>query len=82
MFVGGSALVTETYRVEEKAKAQGLHDLIVFCTTATSSFASGLLLKANGWAILNYVAAPFLIIVTIAMLWMILQRRTAQPPAL
>jgi MFS family permease len=79
MFVGGSALVTETYRVEEKAKAQGLHDLLVFCTTATSSFASGLLLKANGWAILNYVAAPFLIVVTIAMLWMMMQRRGAQP---
>ena len=77
MFVGGSALVTETYRSEEKAKAQGLHDLIVFCTTATSSFASGLLLKANGWAILNYVAAPFLIVVTVAMLWMLVQRRAA-----
>ena len=82
MFVGGSALVTETYRVEEKAKAQGLHDLLVFCTTATSSFASGLLLKANGWAILNYVAAPFLIVVTIAMLWMMVQRRGAQPVTL
>ena len=81
MFVGGSALVTESYRVEEKAKAQGLHDLIVFCTTATSSFASGLLLKANGWAILNYVAAPFLIIVTIAMLWMLMQRRATLSPA-
>jgi MFS family permease len=82
MFVGGSALVTETYRVEEKAKAQGLHDLLVFCTTATSSFASGLLLKANGWAILNYVAAPFLVIVTVAMLWMIVRRKVAQPLAL
>lgn len=76
MFVGGSALVTESYRVEEKAKAQGLHDLLVFCTTATSSFASGLLLKANGWAILNYVAAPFLVIVTVAILWMLMQRRS------
>ncbi len=75
MFVGGSTLVTESYRPEEKAKVQGLHDLLVFCMTATSSFASGLLLKANGWAILNYVAAPFLIIVTIAMLWMLMQRR-------
>ena len=81
MFVGGSALVTETYRVEEKAKAQGLHDLIVFCTTATSSFASGLLLKANGWAILNYVAAPFLIVVTVAMLWMWMGMRRRTAPA-
>lgn len=69
MFVGGSALVTESYLPQEKAKAQGLHDLLVFCTTATSSFSSGLLLKANGWDILNYVAMPFLIIVAVAMVW-------------
>ncbi len=74
MFVGGSALVTEAYQPQEKAKAQGLHDLLVFCTTATSSFSSGLLLKANGWNILNYVAMPFLAIVTIAIVWLMLKR--------
>jgi MFS family permease len=74
MFVGGSALVTEAYQPQEKAKAQGLHDLLVFCTTATSSFSSGLLLKANGWDILNYVAMPFLAIVTIAIVWLMLKR--------
>jgi MFS family permease len=77
MFVGGSTLVTESYLPQEKAKAQGMHDLLVFCTTATSSFASGLLLKANGWVILNYVAMPFLMCATLAMLWMLVQRRTA-----
>jgi MFS family permease len=74
MFVGGSALVTESYHPQEKAKAQGLHDLLVFCTTATSSFCSGLLLKANGWDILNYVAMPFLLIVTVATVWLKLKR--------
>ena len=77
MFVGGSTLVTESYLPQEKAKAQGMHDLLVFCTTATSSFASGLLLKANGWVILNYVAMPFLLFATLAMLWMLMQRRAA-----
>jgi MFS family permease len=75
MFVGGSTLLTECYRPEEKAKAQGLHDLLVFCTTATSSFTSGLLLKANGWVILNYVAMPFLLFATTGMVWMLLSRR-------
>ena len=75
MFVGGSTLLTECYRPSKKAKAQGLHDLLVFCTTATSSFSSGLLLKVNGWVILNYVAMPFLLIAAIAMVWMLLQRR-------
>ena len=78
MFVGGSALVTESYLPQEKAKAQGLHDLLVFCTTATSSFSSGLLLKANGWDILNYVAMPFLIIVAAAMLWLKVKRSQSE----
>ena len=76
MFVGGSALLTECYRPSEKARAQGLHDLLVFCTTATSSFASGLLLKANGWVMLNYVALPFLVLAAFAIAWMFTQRRT------
>jgi len=74
MFVGGSTLLTETYLPAEKAKAQGLHDLLVFVTTATSSFSSGLLLKANGWTILNYAAIPFLIIVAVAAGWLLLRR--------
>lgn len=75
MFVGGSTLLTESYQPSEKARAQGLHDLLVFCTTATSSFGSGLLLKANGWAMLNYVAMPVLVISAVATLWLLVRRR-------
>lgn len=75
MFVGGSTLLTECYQPAEKARAQGLHDLLVFCTTATSSFASGLLLKANGWAMLNYTAMPVLLISGVATLWLLMRRR-------
>lgn len=78
MFVGGSTLLTECYLPQEKAKAQGFHDLLVFCTTATSSLASGLLLKANGWVILNYVAMPFLFIAMLAMLWLMAKRNKLQ----
>jgi MFS family permease len=82
MFVGGSTLLTESYQPTEKARAQGLHDLLVFCTTATSSFSSGLLLKANGWAMLNYAAMPVLAIAGAAMLWLWIRRRLAGPPGL
>jgi MFS family permease len=81
MFVGGSTLLTECYHPSEKAKAQGLHDLLVFCTTATSSFSSGLLLKANGWLILNYVAMPFLVIAALAVGWLLMQRHAAAATA-
>ncbi|MBL8516071.1 MAG: MFS transporter [Betaproteobacteria bacterium] len=77
MFVGGSTLLTGTYRVSERAKAQGLHDLLVFGTTAASSFASGLILKANGWMMLNHVALPFIAASGVAVLWLMTRPQAA-----
>jgi MFS family permease len=77
MYVGGTTLLTEAYRPAEKAKAQGANEILVFCTTATSSFASGVLVNASGWNTLNYVALPFLAIAGSAALWLALRRRAA-----
>jgi MFS family permease len=76
MYVGGTTLLTEAYRPAEKAKAQGANEILVFCTTATSSFTSGVLVNAAGWNTLNYVALPFLVIAGSAALWLALRRRT------
>ncbi len=81
MYVGGTTLLTETYRPAEKAKAQGANEILVFCTTATSSFASGVLVNASGWNTLNYVALPFLAIAGSAALWLALRRRAAAAAA-
>ena len=67
MFVGGSTLLTETYRPNEKAKAQGAHDFLVFCVTAMSSFASGVLVNTAGWTTLQWTATPFLLICAVAL---------------
>jgi MFS family permease len=80
MYVGGTTLLTEAYRPAEKAKTQGANEILVFCTTATSSFASGVLVNAAGWNTLNYVALPFLAIAGAAALWLAMKRR-AQPTA-
>ncbi len=70
MYVGGTTLLTEAYRPSEKAKTQGMHDFLVFGVTIVSSFSSGLLLKSNGWQMLNYVAIPFLAVAGLACGWM------------
>ncbi|HSD41937.1 MAG TPA: MFS transporter [Burkholderiales bacterium] len=75
LYIGGTALLTETYRPAEKAKAQGANDLVIFVVMATSSFASGLLLETNGWQLLNYLAIPFVAAVGIAVLWLMTRRR-------
>ena len=68
MFVGGSALLTETYLPNEKAKAQGAHDLIVFCLTIISSLTSGVLVNTAGWTMLQWAATPFLLISAVTLL--------------
>ncbi|HEX4945000.1 MAG TPA: MFS transporter [Usitatibacteraceae bacterium] len=77
MYVGGTTLLTEACRPAEKAKTQGANEILVFCTTATSSFTSGVLVNAAGWNTLNYVALPFLAIAGSAALWLAIRRRAA-----
>jgi MFS family permease len=75
LFIGGTTLITETYRPEERAKAQGANDLAMFIIMATSSFASGLVLESSGWSTLNYLAIPFIFAVGFAVIWLMLRRR-------
>jgi len=75
LYVGGTTLLTECYQPSEKAKAQGMNDFLIFLTTATSSFSSGLLMSRDGWAMLNYVAIPVLLVIASAIVWLGLQRR-------
>jgi MFS family permease len=77
LFVGGTTLLTEAYRPEEKNKVQGANDFLVFLTMATSSFSSGALVSTRGWDILNYGALPFLCVVSLALLWLMRVRARA-----
>ncbi|MEQ8449982.1 MAG: MFS transporter [Nitratireductor sp.] len=53
MFIGGTTLLTETYRPEEKAKVQALNDFCVFSTVAFASLLSGVLQSLHGWWTVN-----------------------------
>jgi MFS family permease len=58
MFIGGTTLLTETYSPEEKAKAQGSNDFIVFAVQGITSLSSGILISRQGWETLNAFALP------------------------
>jgi MFS family permease len=75
MYVGGSTLLTECYTPAERAKTQAAHDFLVFSTMALSSMSSGMLLNRSGWHAVNYGAAPFLVLATVATLWLMWRRR-------
>jgi MFS family permease len=53
LFIGGTTLLTEAYRPEEKAKTQGCNDLLVFGTVATTAFFSGAMQHLVGWNAVN-----------------------------
>ncbi len=77
LYIGATALLTETYHAAEKAKAQGTNELFIFLTMATSSFSSGMILETNGWQTLNYAAIPFVLAMGLAVMWLMTKRRGA-----
>ena len=78
LYTGGSTMLTQTYRPEEKNRAQGVMDTCVFWTMACTSFASGALITTQGWTWLNLGSLVPIALVSGALLWLHLQRaRTA-----
>lgn len=74
LYIGGTALLTEVYRPSERGKTQGINDSLIFVTMVASSFLSGFMLNANGWATLNYVATVIMLITGAGILWLMRQR--------
>ncbi|MGA1287929.1 MAG: MFS transporter [Rubrivivax sp.] len=79
LYTGGSTLLTATYRPEEKTRAQGAMDTCVFATMAVSSFASGALVTAQGWTVLNLGSLVPIAAVGAAVVWLMLRQRRALP---
>lgn len=76
MFIGGTTLLAEAHRPEERAKAQAANDLLVFSTTALTSFASGAVQTALGWQAVNALSLLPVAAALGAVLW--LARRPAR----
>ncbi len=75
MFVGGSTLLTQCYRPEERAKAQALNEFMVFATVSCTALLSGALFNAFGWEVVNLVVLLPVTVALGAVLW--LSRRRA-----
>ena len=74
LFVGATTLVTTCYRPNERGKAQALNDFLVFGTTATSSFMSGVLQDHWGWAPINWLALILMCVAIGSVVWLRAQR--------
>ena len=79
MYIGGTTLLIDAYTPPEKAKTQGMNDVIVFTVMSISSFSSGALVSAAGWDWMNLGALPLLAGVASAVLWLtVLRQRNAR----
>ena len=63
LFISGTSLVVLTYKEEEKFKAQGINDLIVFTTMALASLSAGIMLSLTSWTTMNLLCIPFLVLI-------------------
>jgi MFS family permease len=75
-FIGATAMVTDCYRPEERAKVQGANDFLIFGSVAIASFSSGGLLSVGGWAVVNWLVFP-----PVALALILLAVQALRPPA-
>ena len=75
LYIGGTTLLTETYKPAERAKVQGGNDFLVFGVQAVSSLSAGALVLGGGWYTLNLYAIPAVIVIAIGVGALMLHRR-------
>ena len=81
LYVGATTLLTETYRPEERAKAQGANEFAIFVMMVISSLSSGVIVTGAGWELLNLAALIPLAAVALAIPWLAIALRAKRAVA-
>ena len=68
LFISGTSLLVTTYKPEEKFKAQGFNDLLVFSSMAIASLSAGILISLASWKTVNLFCIPFLILIVLSII--------------
>ena len=63
LFISGTSLLVLTYREEEKYRAQGLNDFVVYSIHAIGSLSAGVFIALTNWKIMNMICIPFMILI-------------------
>ncbi|MBT6208444.1 MAG: MFS transporter [Woeseia sp.] len=62
LYVGGTIMLTRTYEMSERFRAQGVNEVCVFGMSALASLLAGTIIHAYGWLTLVLVPFPLLAI--------------------
>jgi MFS family permease len=82
LFTGSTTLALNTYRPEEKDRAQGAINFAVFSVMAMTSLASGALVTTHGWTWLNLGSIVPVALTGALLLWLVWrQARVVKPSA-
>jgi len=68
LFISGTSLLVLSYRENEKFKAQGFNDLIVYSIQATASLSAGVFLTLTSWKTMNLICIIFLVLIILSTL--------------
>lgn len=79
LYVGGTTMLTFTYRMSERFKSQAFNEFCVFGTSATGSLLAGTVIYFYGWHSLVLVPVPFLLLV-LAGLYLVRNNVLARRP--
>jgi len=66
LYLSGTGLLVLSYREEEKFKAQGFNDILVFSVQAIASLSAGYMLSMTSWKTMNLIAIPFLFLIVLS----------------
>ena len=80
LFIGGTTLLTETYRPEERSKTQALNDFVIFTTVTIASLTAGMLQHNYGWKVVNLGVIPLIIIIIISIIWLAAKHLAEEKP--
>jgi MFS family permease len=69
LYVGGTTLLTYTYSMAERYRAQAVNEFLVFGMSASSSLLAGTVMFYFGWTTLMLVPIPMLIAITAALVY-------------
>lgn len=67
LYVGGTTMLTYTYSMAERFRAQAVNEFLVFGTSATASLLAGTVMYYFGWNTLMLVPIPILIAIAVAL---------------
>lgn len=68
LYVGGTTMLTYSYSMAERFRAQAVNEFLVFGTSATASLLAGTVMYFYGWRTLMLIPMPILIIICIALM--------------